>query len=292
MTNRTDGGSPAARTSSCPDDKPMLQRIDVGEVTLNVACQGKGKLALLLHGWPEFHGTWNPIKNLLVEHGYRVVVPDQRGYNLSDKPEAVEAYEIDHLVRDVVGLLDQVAGTEKVFLIGHDWGGIVAWVVAHRYPERLRALAILAGPHPDVWCRPEIDPVQAMAADQYVPLVAAQGGEAMIDVIGSDMARYLSSEEQALHREAWNKPGARVAMNNWYRANVYPMNRLPTGVTVDVKTLVLWGSLDPACTPSELQYFPNYVRDLTVFEDPDVDHWVQLQKLDVVLQRLLDIDQP
>jgi pimeloyl-ACP methyl ester carboxylesterase len=260
--------------------------VPVGEVTLNVACQGSGPIALLLHGWPEYHGTWSKLAPPLVKLGYRVIMPDQRGYNTSDKPDGVDAYGIDHLVGDILGLLDQIGKTERVLLVAHDWGGLLAWVVAHRNPERLRALVVMGAPHPDTWNRPEVDPVQAMAANNYVPLITAEGGESVIDLADVEIGPHVTSAELDGYHKAWNQSGAKVAMNNWYRANAYPENRLPTGITVDTKTLLFWGAQDNYCTSSQLSYIPNFVSDLTVQTYPDVDHWIQLQKTDDIIMRI------
>ena len=107
----------------------------------------QGKLLILLHGFPEFWYGWRHQIDALAAHGYRVWVPDQRGYNLSDKPAGIEAYGIDHLVEDVVGLI-KAAGEERALLVGHDWGAAVAWWTAIRHPERVEQLAVLNGPHP------------------------------------------------------------------------------------------------------------------------------------------------
>src|SRR5512134_2857495 len=106
-----------------------------------------GVPVMLLHGFPEFWYGWRKQIPALAEAGCRVIVPDQRGYNLSDKPEGVKAYSVNTLVDDIHGLIDAL-GYEKVNLVGHDWGAIVSWSVAHRHPDRLQRLGILNAPHP------------------------------------------------------------------------------------------------------------------------------------------------
>ncbi len=125
--------------------------VDTNGVRLHVVQVGPetGPLVLLLHGFPEFWYGWKAQIDGLAEAGYRVWAPDQRGYNLSDKPEGVAAYQLDTLVADVVGLID-AAGQQKAIIVGHDWGGIVSWWLAASHPERVERLVILNVPHPAV----------------------------------------------------------------------------------------------------------------------------------------------
>ncbi|MCA9911937.1 MAG: alpha/beta fold hydrolase, partial [Anaerolineae bacterium] len=127
------------------------QFVRVGDVQLHVVTAGPtdGEPILLLHGFPEFWYGWHNQIPFLAEQGYRVIAPDQRGYNLSDKPEGVDAYGLDQLAADVIGLIDAL-GYEQVNLVGHDWGAAVSWWVANLYPERLKKLIILNVPYPTV----------------------------------------------------------------------------------------------------------------------------------------------
>ena len=128
--------------------------IETNGIRLHVVQAGpqSGTPVVLLHGFPENWRCWRRQIPALVEAGCRVIVPDQRGYNLSDKPEGVKAFSMDELFKDVIGLID-VLGYEKVNLVGHDWGAAVAWVVANQHPERLHRLGILNVPHPEVMKR-------------------------------------------------------------------------------------------------------------------------------------------
>ncbi len=128
--------------------------ITANGIKLHVQTDGpeNGTSVVLLHGFPEFWYGWRRQIPALVEAGFRVIVPDQRGYNLSDKPKGVAAYDVDVLARDVIGLLDHF-GIQKARLVGHDWGAVVAWTVALQHPDRLEKLAILNVPHPDVMTR-------------------------------------------------------------------------------------------------------------------------------------------
>ena len=247
-----DGGADANRDAAadatqpsgafdCPGDHWGLRTVDAGSVNLQVACQGQGPTLVMLHGFPEFYLAWNELAHPLVAHGYRVVAPDQRGYDVSDKPSADSDYAIDHLVADVVAVIDQ-AGSSPVILVAHDWGGVVAWVVAHRYPGRLRGLVILDGPHPDIWGNANLDPTQAMAANGYIPIVASPAPAAWRSpFVAAMLFPHLPMAEQSAYQAAWNQPNAVTSMTAWYRANVYSTYTLPTGNTISVPTLALWG---------------------------------------------------
>jgi pimeloyl-ACP methyl ester carboxylesterase len=131
--------------------EPGHTTITTNGVTLHAVHSGPegGPLAILLHGFPEFWYGWRHQIGPLAGAGHRVLAPDQRGYNTSDKPVRVADYALDLLAADVIGLIDAAgAGRARAALIGHDWGGIVAWWAALRYPERIERLAVLNAPHP------------------------------------------------------------------------------------------------------------------------------------------------
>jgi pimeloyl-ACP methyl ester carboxylesterase len=273
----------------CPDEHFGLTNVDVGEVHLQVACQGHGRTAVLLHGYPELYFTWTRIAALLTAEGFRVVAPNLRGYAGSDRPEDVDAYHIDHLVADVAGLLGAV-GRERVLLVGHDWGGVIAWVLAHRHPELLSGLVVMNGPHPDVWAHPGVDPVQAEASATYVPLIA--NGVIGPEVVESRIGPFLAPGEIDQYRAAWAEPMAAVSMGNWFKANIYPTNRIPTGNSTTVATLVLWGMQDVLVTPSQLDHLGPFVSNLKVVRLPDVGHWVPLEAPETVATNIVEFAGP
>jgi epoxide hydrolase 4 len=120
---------------------------DLGDVRLHYVEAGSGPLVVLLHGFPEFWYSWRFQIPILAEAGFRVVVPDMRGYNLSDKPPGVQAYRVELLARDVERLI-RTCGEGTATVVGHDWGAIAAWIAAMRHPGRVGRLAILNVPHP------------------------------------------------------------------------------------------------------------------------------------------------
>lgn len=132
-------------------DSIIHTTISTNGVNLHVAQAGPadGPLVILLHGFPEYWASWRQQIPILASAGYRVWVPDQRGYNLSDKPAEITAYNLDQLALDVVGLID-AADAEKAFVVGHDWGAAVAWWLGIKHADRLEKLAILNLPHPAV----------------------------------------------------------------------------------------------------------------------------------------------
>ena len=128
--------------------------VHINGIALHVVLTGSpsGKPLIFLHGFPEFWFAWRFQIDHFASLGYRVIVPDQRGYNLSDKPRGIASYSVDLLARDVVGVLDAVTDS-KAFVVGHDWGAAVAWYLAARYSERVIRTAMLSVPHPRVFMK-------------------------------------------------------------------------------------------------------------------------------------------
>ena len=228
----------------------------VNGITLHAVEAGPpdGPLVLLLHGFPEFWWGWRRQIGPLAAAGLRVVAPDLRGYNLSDKPPGIDAYAPDMLAADVLGLMDAY-GRTKARVVGHDWGGIVAWWTAAKHPGRVERLAILNAPHPDAWSRrvrrspgqalrstyaalfqlPRL-PELMLRADGFAALRRALTGSARPDAFRpGELDRYV---------EAWSQPGALTAMLNYYRA----LRRRPRAPLPHIAppALVLWGAHDVA----------------------------------------------
>jgi pimeloyl-ACP methyl ester carboxylesterase len=146
--------------------QPTFQMLDCGEVRLRTVVEGEGPLCVLVHGWPESWYSWRHQIDALVAAGYRVAAPDVRGYGGSDKPEAIEAYDMVSLTDDVVGLIDAL-GEKQAILIGHDWGAPIVWVTAIRYPERVRAVIGMSVPHLGQGKRPAIEIFRELYADRF-----------------------------------------------------------------------------------------------------------------------------
>ena len=240
-----------------------------------------GRLVILLHGFPQSAGEWRAQLAALGAAGYRGFAPDQRGYSPGARPQQIEAYGIGPLVTDVVNLCDTL-GARQVDLVGHDWGAIVAWVVAARHPDRLRTLTAVSVPHPeafaDAYASPESKQREMSA---YVDVFRSEGdaGEAMLGgEDGEGIGRLFenvgldpdaAAEHAAVHRE----PGALTAALNWYRAT-HPtlMRGIPP---VSVPTLYVWSTLDPAISREAAEGCARYVTGPFRYEVLEgVDHWI------------------
>ena len=273
-------------------------QVDVGELCLHVVRAGPvdGPPVVLLHGFPELWFGWRRQIPALAAAGYRVIVPDQRGYNTSDKPVEVAAYRIDRLVGDVLGLLD-AHGLERASVVGHDWGAAVAWRLAATAPERVDRLAILNVPHPQVLLRAlRTNPRQVLRSWYmlffqlpWLPewLLGRNGAAGLAGMLrGSSRRGSFSREDLAVYREAWCQPGAIGAMLGWYRAMIRTPPA-PISGTIQPRTMVLWGRGDTALGPELVQPSVDLCRDGELVWFDEATHWVQHDAADAVNERLL-----
>jgi len=277
-TTNADAMIQVADATDC--NAPTQQMVDVGEVTLHVGFKGCGAPIVMLHGFPEMAAEWDAARDDLSAN-YRVITPDQRGYNLSDVPANVADYEMSHLAADIIGLIDATTN-EKVILVAHDWGGGVAWFVAHLAPEKIKGLVIMDAPHPDVFADLLINDPAQLQASSYMNFFIGASAEATLSgnnyaAMAGLFAGALSPELEATYKDGWAASGL-TGMLNWYRANLdtgpTPKSHWPTGVNITVPTLVMWGLMDTALLPSNLDGLPAYVPDLTVKTFDDADHWL------------------
>jgi pimeloyl-ACP methyl ester carboxylesterase len=272
---------------------------EVNGVRLHYAKTGSGPLIIFLHGFPEFWYAW---KDQLAEFGkdHLAVAPDMRGYNLSSKPEGVENYRIPLLVADVKALAETLgaAPTRKFVLVGHDWGGVVAWVFAATHPELLDRLVIINAPHPGVFGRLlREDPAQQKASAYMLMFRSAEGEktltannhEMLVNIVlgqGLKTGSFTEADRQA-YLAAWSQPGAITGGLNYYRAsqvgpptdaNAAPALAPADGQTIKVPTLVIWGERDTALLTSNLVGLDQFVPQLTIKRIPDGSHWVVHEK--------------
>ena len=207
-----------------------LQRIALSTgVELDVAISGDpaNPPVILLHGFPESHRTWRDIAPDLARDHY-VIAPDQRGFARSSKPEGIDSYTPDKIVADLIALADHL-DIDRFTLVGHDWGGAVAWMAALRHPERIAKLVIINAPHPLVFQRTMFDDLEQRAASQYIRAFRNPDLEKHIESIGletffdtsfskhADLA--AMAEDKAAYLDEWGQPGAITGMLNWYRAS-------------------------------------------------------------------------
>jgi pimeloyl-ACP methyl ester carboxylesterase len=286
-----------------------MRRVELSTgVALNVAFVGDKDAppVVLLHGFPESHRTWRGVAPQLASR-FRLIMPDQRGYGESDRPQEVDAYKTNKLVADIFALADALK-LQEFALVGHDWGGAVAWAAAIGGDERLARLAIVNSPHPVVFQKTLIEDEEQRAASQYVNAFRASGIEAFIEGEGfewffertfsphMDIA-VIPEEEKRRYIENWSRPGALTAMLNWYRAS--PLVVPPPGVSVQVPdavlrfstkvaipTLVVWGMLDTALLPVQLDGIDEVVEDVEVVRLPEAGHFAPWQAPDEVAAAL------
>ncbi len=260
-------------------------------VRLHVAQAGQGSPVLMLHGFPDHWELWRPLMvELSCEH--KVLAPDLRGINLSDKPTAVSDYDIARLVDDVRALIEHLGG--RCALVGHDWGGLLAWTVAAQLPDAVSRLVVFNAPHP---CR-FAEELQASPRQREASAYAqrlCQAGAA--DRLAQDSFERLwavrsdgrTGAEWTARRpacaQAWSQPGALQAALNWYRALNLEAALAPAGVrsvpdlgqasgVIDVPTLVVWGERDGSFPVACLEGLERWVPDLSVHREPEGGHWL------------------
>jgi len=260
----------------------------VNGVRLHYVEAGSGPVVVLLHGFPEFWYGWRHQIAPLAAAGYRVIAPDMRGYNQSEKPPGVHAYAVETLVKDVVALIAH-CGVTRATVVGHDWGGVVAWEVAMRRPDVVEKLIVLNAPHPAAFLRELRTPTQ-LARSWYafafqVPvlpeLLIALGDYRMLRaVFRRDPVRPNTFTEDDIqrYRDAFAIPGARTATINYYRA---AMRRNPRRITaeavrsVTAPTLLIWGIGDRYLSPALTERLGQWVPRLRVERIVGASHWVQ-----------------
>jgi pimeloyl-ACP methyl ester carboxylesterase len=253
---------------------------------------------ILLHGFPEFSFGWHRQISFLAANGYRVIVPDQRGYYTSAKPRGRWSYHIQRLTDDIIGIMDKLQ-LQKVYLVGHDWGGMVAWFLAAAYPEHFIKLVNLNIPHPQVMLQTlksdkrqrkmswyifffqlPILPELWLRKDNFRNLVRAL----------QKTSRHGTFSESDLnqYREAWQQPRALTGMINWYRAAYSIMFSKFRHTEITVPTLLIWGRKDRAlsdvmaepsiakCTSGHLQFID------------DASHWVQHEAAEDINRHIIE----
>jgi pimeloyl-ACP methyl ester carboxylesterase len=275
---------PSAATwhEACPRDRAEQRMINVGEVSLNVACRGGGETTVVfLHGFPEFYYSWNAVMNELVDE-YRLIAPDQRGFNISDKPEAVDDYLLPLLTQDILTLLPIVSET-PVIVVAHDWGGPVGWSVAHSPDAHIAGLLAVNGPHPLRFAElVDTDPEQ-QAASSYMELFRSEAAEIIMtpEYLAENFFDFLGEDDLLMYMDAWSQPGAITGGLNWYRANT-PLDPVVIAASMEsmldeipVPVSVMWGLDDTAVLPQNAEGLERYAPDLEVETFEGVDHWIE-----------------
>lgn len=270
-----------------------------GGVRLHAAAAGpsEGPLVILLHGFPEFWYSWRKQIEPLARAGFRVVAPDQRGYNLSSKPPRVVDYALPHLVSDVLAIADQLQ-VQRFYLAGHDWGAAVGWAIALQHPQRLHKLAILNVPHPAIFLRTlKRDPRQMlrswyMAFFQLPKLPVWQFSARNFEMgvralVASSRGGTFTPEDLDRYREAWSNPGTVTAMINWYRAAARHRPHFADR-QVHVPIHILWGKQDKFLIPEMAEQSLAFCDSAQLTYFPEATHWLHHEEPETVNRLLID----
>ena len=271
---------------------------ELRDVTLNVAVAGPSDAPLIicLHGFPEYWAAWREVMNELDED-FLMVAPDQRGFNLSSKPEGSDAYRTRHMVADLAELADRLSPGKPFILAGHDWGASVAYAYAMTRSERVSHLIIANGVHPYCFQKAIFEDPEQRAASQYMNRLRADDAEQLMSednfrrlarmIEGFSAANTFDHDIRQGCVDAWSQPGALTGMLNWYRASpiiIPEVGASPAGPSVlDMPSenfvvrmphLVVWGLQDQALRPSCLAGLEAFAPDLTVVRVDDAGHWI------------------
>ncbi len=262
------------------------------EVDLHVIEAGppEGPLLLFMHGFPEFWYGWHKQIPFFAALGYRVVAPDLRGYNLSSKPAGIKAYTSSRHVEDIVQLI-QALGRQKATLVGHDWGGVVAWHFAIKHPSLLEKLVVMNIPHPAIMRKTLKKSIRQMLKSWYagffqlpfLPEFLIKGTSYHMlsnSIVASSRRGTFTEKDLARYRTAWRQPGSLTAMLNWYRAARHSQQELKHPQPISTPTLLLWGKNDRflnkematesiALCPSGKLLFLNRATHWLHHEEPD-----------------------
>lgn len=284
------GGAPEVRERSVLVNGVRLNYLEAGG-------QG-GRLVILLHGFPEFSLSWRHQLPALARAGYHVIAPDMRGYNRSDKPRTVDAYRMEHLTADVAGLVR--AGGARAVVVGHDWGGVIAWHLPWYQPDVVDRLVILNAPHPAAFRR-QLRTLSQLLRSWYVfffqlpwlPEAMIRAGD--FGVIeqslrhGTVTPGAFTDDDVRRYKRALSQSGALSSAVNYYRAGFRHLMAGPRQPveTIRVPTLVIWGMKDRYLGPALLDGLDAFVSDLKIVRLPDASHWVQNDDPDRVNECLL-----
>ena len=274
--------------------------IDTGPFSFTAHAAGPedGQLVLLLHGFPQNSFAWRHQMAALAAAGYRAVAYDQRGYSPGARPEGVEQYRMEHLVADVLAVADEL-GAHRSHIIGHDWGGAVAWLLAAHYPQRVRTLTSVSMPHPAAFASAlaSNDPEQVTKSayigflrdESAESLLMSDGGQGIIRAL--EAAGHPDLDSAAAYVSVLTQPGALTAALSWYRAVTVTeaAARSAAAIKVTVPTLYVWSDGDAALGRTAAEATADYVEGPYRFEVMEgVSHWIPEEVPDRLNVLLLD----
>lgn len=271
-------------------DKRPRRRVEGDGVTLAVLDEGEGPAVVLLHGFPDSSNLWRHQVPVLVEAGFRAVAPDLRGFGESDRPAEVEDYAVTHSVQDVIAVLDALS-LERAHIVGHDFGALVAWLVAAFAPQRVDHLVAMSVGHPNALRERSIEQREKawyqllFQFDVAEELLARDNWKLLGEFLrgDGDLERYLVE---------LSRPGAMTAGLNWYRANLAPhleLQERPAVPAVTASTLGIWSSGDNYLTEDRMLRSAGHVTGPWRYERIEgASHWLQLDRPEQVNDLLLD----
>lgn len=268
-------------------------------ITLHVAVTGPedGNLVILLHGFPDFWYGWRKQIEVLAEAGYRVVVPDQRGYNKSDKPKGKRAYVINELQQDIIGLITHFKREDTV-IIGHDWGGAVGWHLTSTHPEFVQKFIAVNIPHMGVIPKVLLKTPSQLIKSLYMvffqipilpeKILSGRNFKNMTQVLkGSSQKGTFKESDISEYKRAWSKPGALTAMLNWYRALPMSMKHISKEKN-EVPVKIIWGEKDQFLSKSLAEESLNFINAESVTWINGATHWVNQEEADIVNKEILE----
>ncbi len=270
------------------DEVEQLE-LAVGPLRFDARAAGPadGPVVLLLHGFPETSASWRHQLGALGAAGYRVVAPDQRGYSPGARPSGIEAYDPERLVEDTIGFADAL-GADRVHLVGHDFGGLVAWHTASRHADRLLTLTVASTPHPRAVARSILEGGEQRERSSYMLFFRSDAAEGwFLDDDAAGLRRALTGVDAEDAVRVLTQPGAMTAALNWYRA----LNRgvIERMGEISTPTMYVWSTDDPALGQVAAEETASLVAGPYRFEVLDgVDHWVPEHAADRFNGLLLD----
>lgn len=261
-------------------DEVEEKYIETNGIKLHTVIIGKGEPLLLLHGFPDFWYGWKNVIPELKDY-FKLIIPDMRGYNLSDKPLGVESYKIEILLEDIKGLIKNL-GYSSAFLAGHDWGGTVAWALAEKYSHLVKKLVIINSPHMKIFQKKLQNDANQQKASFYIFEFLKPNGEQFVIkdnfkwlkwavFSGMENKKGFSEDDKQKYVKAWGQPNAILSGVNYYRANVSFKGW--SGI-IKVPTLVIHGMKDIAVLSGVLDGLEEYIEDLEIIKAENSSHWV------------------
>lgn len=257
--------------------------IKTNGIKLHTVIIGHGEPLILLHGFPDFWFAWKKLIPL-VKDRFQLIIPDMRGYNLSDRPEGVENYRMELLIEDIHGLINYF-NFKSVYLAGHDWGGVLSWCIAEKYPDKIKKLGIINAPHLKVFQSKLKNDEAQKKASSYINQFLKPDGEKPLLANNFQVLRTFLTEDEDKYMEAWSQPGSITNGVNYYRANMDYEDW--TGI-IKMPTLVIHGMKDNAILPVVLDGLDKYVEDLKIVRAKGLGHSAMKEDPQMVASEFLE----